>query len=202
MIESLQLGLKFDPSRLRDDLAKIADDDWIDHFNTRDYEGAWSGVALRGPANAAHPIQSLVANPGTTDWANTEFLQRCPYFSAVLAAFKCPLLSVRLLRLDPGAVIKEHTDHSLSLEDGEVRLHVPVLTDPRVRFYLNGRRVILGEGETWYLNVNLSHRVTNDSSRPRVHLVADCVVDDWLRSIVDAARRPAEENLACPTTAE
>lgn len=187
MIESLRLPLDFDPQALRVDLGRIPPDRWIPHFNTSGYEGEWSGVALRGPADATHPILSLVSHPGIKEWKNADLLEACPYFTQVLSRFECPLLSVRLLSLAPGAVIKEHTDHSLSLEDEELRLHVPIVTSPQVEFMLNGIRVHLDAGETWYLNVNLPHSVSNKGSDPRVHLVADCVVNDWLRELFASA---------------
>ncbi len=187
MIETLRLPLEFSPELLRRDLDRIDDDRWIAHFNTTNYAGDWSGVALRGPADVTHPIQELFANPGTTAWAETRLADECPYFRDVMGRFECPLLSVRLLRLGPGSAIKEHTDHCLALEDGEVRLHVPVATSPEVEFWLNGNRVELQPGETWYLNVNLPHRVENQSSEHRVHMVIDCVVDDWLRALFAAA---------------
>lgn len=64
-----------------------------------------------------------------------------------------------------------------------LRLHVPIVSDPAVAFTLNGRRLALREGETWYVNVNLPHRVENRSQRPRVHLIVDCTVNDWLRGL-------------------
>lgn len=179
--DAIRLRLRFDPDALRQDLARIADDRWIEHFVKDNYEGDWSGVALRGPAKVTHPIQQLFANPGTTEWANTDLHRACPYFAEVMSAFQCDLLSVRLLRLAPGSIIREHVDHSLSFDDGEVRIHVPVATNDRISFWLNNRVVPLGAGETWYLNVNLPHRVENASDEYRVHLVLDCVVNDWLK---------------------
>jgi hypothetical protein len=41
----------------------------------------------------------------------------------------------------------------------------------------------MAEGECWYLNVNQPHRVENRGSADRVHLVLDCVVDEWLRAL-------------------
>jgi hypothetical protein len=101
-----------------------------------------------------------------------------------MSAFQCELLSVRLLRLGPGSIIKEHVDHSLSLEDGEARLHVPVQTNTDIEFWLNNKLIPLKAGETWCLNVNLPHRVVNNSAEYRVHLVIDCEVNDWLMSQV------------------
>jgi hypothetical protein len=183
----LRLPLDFDPAALARDLDRIAPGQWTPHFNTRDYEGEWSGLALRGPAGATHPVLLLSANPGTKEWADTELLASCPYFAEVLATLRCPLLSARLLALAPGAAIKEHRDPALELADGEVRLHIPVRTNAAVEFYLDGERVRLGVGETWYLNVSRRHRVCNRGRDPRVHLVVDCVVDDWLRELVQRA---------------
>ena len=64
---------------------------------------------------------------------------------------------------------------------------MPVSTDPAVEFLLDGRRVEMGEGEAWYLNLNLPHAVVNPAPAPRVHLVIDCVVDGWLAAALAAA---------------
>jgi hypothetical protein len=45
----------------------------------------------------------------------------------------------------------------------------------------------MNEGELWYLNVNQPHHVTNRSTTDRIHLVIDCVVNDWLREVLLAA---------------
>ncbi len=185
MIESLRLPFTFDAASLREDLERIPADRWIAHFVKENYDGDWSGVALRGPADVTHPIQQLFANPGTENWANTDLLDLCPYFAEVLSHFQCPLQSVRLLRLAPGSVIKEHRDHALGYEDGEVRVHVPIQTSPAVEFWLNGKRVVLRAGETWYLNVNLPHRVENRGEEYRVHMVIDCEVDGWMRGVFE-----------------
>lgn len=40
-------------------------------------------------------------------------------------------------------------------------------------------------GELWYLNVNRYHSVTNGGSTDRIHLVIDCIVNDWLREMAE-----------------
>ena len=40
----------------------------------------------------------------------------------------------------------------------------------------------MNEGEAWYLKFNLKHSVRNNGAAERVHLVVDCVANDWLRS--------------------
>jgi hypothetical protein len=184
MLDSFRLPFTFDPRPLQADLDGLAPADWIPHFNTRYYEGAWSAAALRSVGGVTGQIYP---DPTAQDaFADTPLLARCPHIRAVLEAFACPLQSVRLLKLAAGSVIREHKDLNLSYDDGEVRLHIPVRTNPEVEFYLNGRRLALNEGESWYLNFNLPHRVANRGSTDRVHLVLDCVVNDWLRAAFPA----------------
>ena len=101
--------------------------------------------------------------------------------------FACPLQSVRFLKLAAGSRIREHRDLNLAYEDGELRLHIPVRTNAQVEFYLNNKLLTLHEGECWYLNFNLPHRVVNGGATDRIHLVLDCVVNDWLREQFAAA---------------
>lgn len=198
MQSCLKLPLGFDPEGLKSDLSNISSDEWVRHFNDRYYEGEWSGVALRAVESAG---KRLYSDPNTTEaFRDTPVLERCPSLQRVLAAFQCPLKSARLLRLGPDARIIEHRDYNLSLEDGEVRLHIPITTDPLVEFYLNAERVVMLAGECWYINANLPHKVENRSNADRVHLVIDCEVDAWLLSLVASANRPIETTVA-PTYA-
>ena len=43
----------------------------------------------------------------------------------------------------------------------------------------------MAEGEAWYLDLNRRHSVVNNGSSSRIHLVVDCVVDHWLRSVLE-----------------
>jgi hypothetical protein len=174
----LKLPIQFDPARLQAELGRFTPGDWTRHFNQSIYDGDWSGIALRSVGGKA---RQLYPDPTATgSFAGTEYLARCPYYREVLATFQCPLTSARLLRLSARSSIREHRDYRLGYEDGELRLHIPVLTHPDVAFFVAGQRVPMEAGECWYVNVNLPHRVDNHSDADRIHLVIDCVVNDWL----------------------
>ena len=98
-------------------------------------------------------------------------------------------MSVRLLNLAAGAIIQEHRDHGLAYEQGEARLHIPVHTNEHVSFYVNGELVPMAEGSCWYINANLPHRVANEGKADRIHLVVDCLVNDWLREQFEKGER-------------
>jgi mannose-6-phosphate isomerase-like protein (cupin superfamily) len=191
MIHAAKLPLQFDAEGLKADLAGIGHDEWIAHFNKPCFEGNWSGVALRAAEGAR---KGIFPNLAARVHADTEIVARCPHLREVIAAFQCPLKSVRLLRLTAGSGIREHRDDGLGFEGGEVRIHVPVVTNPRVEFFLDGRRVVMNEGECWYLDLSLPHRVENRGTTDRIHLVIDCTLNDWLRKmILEAGEAPILE---------
>jgi len=196
MLSCLKLPLTFDPQGLKADLNRITPDEWVRHFNERYYEGDWSGVALRAAEGAS---RQLYSDPGKEETiADTPVLARCPSLRRALEALRCPVTSARLLKLGAGARIIEHRDYNLSIDDGEVRLHVAITTSPLVDFYLNGERVVMNPGECWYINANLPHKVENRSETDRVHLVIDCRVNDWLRSLAASASETVTSPSASP----
>ena len=185
--DRLRLPFTFDRDLLAADLQRLQESQWISHFVTQNYQGDWSVIPLRGPAGARHPVQMIYSDPAATAFEDTPVLAACPYFRAVLATFACPLQAVRLMRLTPGSVIKEHSDHDLCYEQGSVRIHIPIITNDGVVFELNRRRVMLEAGSCWYLRLSDPHSVTNLGETDRVHLVIDASVNGWIGSIFAAA---------------
>lgn len=185
--DRLRLPLEFEPARLDADMANFARAEWIAHFVTRNYDGDWSAIPLRGPAGASHPVQMIYSDPSRSDYQDTPMLDGSPYFRQVLAAFACPLQAVRLMRLAPGSAIKEHRDHDLAFEQGTVRIHVPVTTNDGVDFRLNGSRCVMPAGSAWYLRLSDPHSVANRGAAGRVHLVIDAVVNDWITALFERA---------------
>jgi mannose-6-phosphate isomerase-like protein (cupin superfamily) len=176
-----RLPLRFDPVPLQRDLEGIRRHEWRPHFNVHVHDGGWSGVALR--AVAGDPARLFPDPEAGAAYADTPLLARCPNVRSLLASLRCPYTSVRLLRLRAGSRIREHRDDDLSLESGEIRLHVPVRAHPDVHFLVAGERVEMQEGECWYVDLSLPHRVENRSPSDRIHLVVDCTVDAWLASL-------------------
>jgi hypothetical protein len=181
MIKYLQLPVQFDAARMREEVQHIAADLWKQHYNKKDYEGSWSVIPLRslfGSMDASFSVQQSASTH--IKYQDTVLMPHCPYIQEVLAYFKCEKLSVRLMNLSVGAVIKEHKDHELNLESGEARFHIPVQTNEQVSFFVEDEMIPLKEGECWYLNLSLRHRVSNKGETDRIHLVVDCAVNDWV----------------------
>ena len=174
----LKLPLKFDVERLQNDLKKVLGVEWIDHFNIECYEGKWNSIPLYSSGGDKINIIALTTT-NNKPVKETEFMQDCDYFREVLAHFNCPLISVRLLNLGPGAYIKPHKDYNLGYEDGCFRLHIPIVTNPKVKFILDDILLTMHQGECWYTNVNYTHSVSNEGDTDRIHLVIDGERNDW-----------------------
>jgi ribosomal protein S18 acetylase RimI-like enzyme len=179
---TVRLPLSYNAAALQADAAQFLNEEFIPHFNRAYYEGDWSVVPLR--SIGGRPDQIYPDPTATRAYADTPLLDRCPAVREVLGTLQCEFQAVRFLRLKSGSVIKEHRDFQLELEDGEVRLHVPVFTNPDVEFILNGNRVLMNPGELWYCNFNLPHSVANRGATDRIHLVMDCFMNDWLRNLI------------------
>ena len=182
--DRVRLPMQFDLDALAADVSALDESAWEPHFNTQQYQGDWSGAALR--VTVGSPL-ALYPDPTRDEYADTPLLAACPGIRTALAQFACPLQTVRLLRLGPGAVITGHRDHMLAHVHGEVRLHLPIVTGPEVTFWLDEVAVPMQAGECWYLDLTRVHRVSNDGDATRVHLVVDCKVDDWLDALVEGA---------------
>lgn len=180
-----KLPIAFDAERMRQEVNQFGVEHWHRHFNTQIYTGEWRGLALRAVPGATTALYA--ESHGNVDYSDTEHLQRASYLNEVVGSFACKLNSVRLLSLAPGAVIKHHRDYGLGPEDGEVRIHVPIQTHEQVHFYLEEKRIPMGEGETWFLNFNRFHRVDNFSPITRIHLVLDCMINPWLAALIKNA---------------
>lgn len=174
---SFLLPFEFDPARLVADLEKCRSFDFLENYIPANYQGKDYILPLRSiegrlNAPAALPDQAHL-------YADTEALKQCTYFKGVIDTFQCKKEAVRLMRLPAGKVINTHIDYDCGYEDGVFRVHVPVLTNKEVYFILNDKRLVMNAGQAWYTNVNLPHSVANKGTTDRVHLVIDCIRNQW-----------------------
>lgn len=90
-------------------------------------------------------------------------------------------------RLAPGAVIKPHSDAHASFHAGH-RIHVPITTNDRVRFTLQGCPYQLASGRAYEINNQLHHSVMNKGREPRIHFIFDYVPPSQLSHLqIEAA---------------
>lgn len=157
-----RLPLRFDVERLRAEVAALPQHAWAKHPNE-----------IRGNTS----LRLISVEGGENDDVNgamrmTPHLIASPYMRQILAGFGVVWSRSRLLRLAPGANVPEHADinhHWFT----RVRLHIPIITRPEVRFYCGDQSVHMAAGEAWIFDNWRPHRVENPTEHERIHLVAD-----------------------------
>ncbi|WBX75049.1 aspartyl/asparaginyl beta-hydroxylase domain-containing protein [Tenacibaculum ovolyticum] len=173
----LKLPFQFNTKKLISDLSLILDKNWVSHFNTDGYNGDWKAISLYAHNGEESNIFALPT--ATSIISETSILKKCHYFKEVINSFKCAILTARILRLNVGAEIKPHRDYELGYEDGNFRLHIPIITNSGVQFILDNNELTMLPGECWYTNVNYVHSVKNIGKEDRIHLVIDLIRNEW-----------------------
>lgn len=177
LVRSIRFPFIFNKEKLVFDTNKIIQIKWIDHYNSNDYSGRWTSIALMSKGGKSNNINAFSSS--TEEFLPTDVLDSCDYFKEILHGFLFEKTAVRLLNLGSGAEIKPHIDHCLGYEDGMFRLHIPIITNPDVEFILDNQRLIMNEGECWYFNANFLHSVKNGGNEDRIHLVIDGIRNEW-----------------------
>lgn len=174
----IQLPLLFDAEHLADEVAGIGESAWMPHPQ---------GFA----GNSMLPLVAVGGEPANESFAGvmqpTPHLQRCPYLQNVLAALGVTVGRTRLMRLSGQAEVKRHADQGYYWAD-RVRVHVPIVTQPTVRFECGGETINMAAGECWIFDTWRQHRVLNDAERARIHLVCDTVGGEPFWDMVGGGR--------------
>lgn len=170
----LRLPFLFDESKLLNDLKICQQLFWETHFNQRDFTGEWTSIALRSASGEVNDIRAHYSN-----YKDTILLDQCSYFRKIMDQFECDKESVRLLALSPGSHVKTHRDLQQGYEYGFARIHIPITTNPHVSFCVDGHELSLKTGECWYANFHLPHSIENRGDSTRIHLILDCLRNDW-----------------------
>ena len=175
----IQLPIRYDAELLAREIASLGENAWMAH------PAGYAG-------NDFIPLISVDGDPlheGIQGaMAPTPFLSlERPYLWAVLASLGATLGRTRLMRLSGMAEVSQHIDVNYYWRD-RMRVHVPIVTQPTVRFECGDAAVHMAAGECWVFDTWSMHRVINDATRARVHLVVDTVGGDGLLSLISRGR--------------
>jgi hypothetical protein len=82
------------------------------------------------------------------------------------------VLRVVLARLPPACQIESHVDKHASFSVAH-RIHVPLVTNPKVEFIVGPERIVTQPHHAFELNNHLFHSVANRGDTARIHLIFD-----------------------------
>lgn len=176
----IQLPIRFDAERLTGEVRALGSDAWRPH-------------PQKYPGNFSLPLISVHGDPESDSIAGpmrpTENLERCRYLQQVLVRLGAVWGRTRLMKLSGGAEVTPHADINYYWRD-RVRVHVPIITNPAVRFICGEAEVNMAQGECWIFDTWRPHRVINPVAYERVHLVADTVGGERFWDLAALGRAP------------
>lgn len=177
--------------------------EWAQHYSSYNARGSWTALALRGfggdPRMVEKPAEMSkrwkADHPGLLGLgcSDTPLRGILPEAEPLIDAIPGPKERVRLMRLDPGGELTRHADivdpDAGPREGQELRLHIPIATDPSARFQSwgpSGRcdEEHMGAGQVWYLDTRKPHACQNPSAVERIHLVVDTWVTPELLALL------------------
>ena len=172
----LRLNRMFCAETLAAEVAALPASAWIPHPGN--YRGN-DAVPLVTPGGR-------ISNEFVGPMLPTEHLRASPYIMEVMAALGAVWGRSRLMGLAPGAEVPSHVDLRYYWRT-HFRVHIPVITNPEVRFHCGGESVHMDPGEVWLFDSFRMHRVHNGGTEKRVHLVLDTVGGEGLWDLVEEA---------------
>lgn len=176
----IQLPIRFDADRMAAEVHTLGHEPWRLH-------------PQKFPGNFSLPLISVRGDPESDSIAGpmrpTRSLLQCPYIQQVLGRLGAVWGRTRLMKLAAGAEVTLHADINYYWRD-RVRVHVPIMTNPAVRFYCGEAEVNMARGECWIFDTWRPHRVINPVEDTRIHLVADTVGSELFWDLAARGRAP------------
>ena len=161
----LQLPVSFDAGVLAREIEALGPEVWRPHPQGFPGNDALTLISVDGD-----PASDAVHGP----MRPTPHLLACPYLMQVMHSLGAVWGRSRLMRLAGQAEVTPHVDINYYWRE-HMRVHVPIVTQPTVRFVCDGHELNMAEGECWTFDTWRRHNVHNDDHRQRIHLVADTV---------------------------
>nr|WP_298149616.1 sulfotransferase [uncultured Pseudoxanthomonas sp.] len=178
----IQLPVTFDAAALLAEVSAIE-------------ESAWRGRTARDDGNSALTLITTEGDPASDALSGrmrpTPWLDRCPYLGQVLEAVGATWGRARLMRLNGQAEVKAHVDINYYWRE-RMRVHIPIVTTPGVRFQCGDAEINMAAGECWIFDTWRRHRVLNEGSAQRIHLVADTVGGERFWDLLSEGRAPGQ----------
>tara|TARA_R110000787_G_scaffold192886_12_gene304434 strand:+ start:468 stop:1076 length:609 start_codon:yes stop_codon:yes gene_type:complete len=182
--DSIKLPFTFDVDKMREEIAALDLNNFI-YYNV---------MPLRSPAHIVDTSRQIpppaddYADGSWTEWLNTIQLDASPYIKSIVEKFQehTTVTLVRMLRLEAGNDVSEHTDPTLGLQiqKSVIRLTIPVIKEEKSLFYLNDKIVPMKPGECWYMRLTDPHRVENNSDNDRINISIDMIPNEWVFNLI------------------
>ena len=168
-MKSLKLPFTFNVDRMVSEISQVPH---------ADYREANSTICTPKKVWVLDLIEPIDSKENRT-FQEKEWLKKLPYLREIYDTFECPRELLRVHRLASKGKLRRHRDMGINYENNRLRIHVPVITNPQATFQVEDEVIHMGAGECWYVDVDLFHQVANQGPEDRVHIIVDCLRNEW-----------------------
>ena len=145
---------------------------FIKHFGNY-HDGGWESLGLitsGGDPNEDREIEGK-------KFEKTIFLKKkLRKLNSYLDSIPFKKKRVRIMRLKSGRKIFTHFDRTETYDLGNMRIHIPIITNPKVIVKILNKKYQWKKGQVYYADFSFPHSVENNGDSDRYHLVIDCEI--------------------------
>ena len=168
-------------------LKTVSDDEWNRDTAVRNSKEKVGGNTNLDTRALLLKYKSTAATgPGFVDYEknDVEILNKLqPILKQIVSDIKkfyryenLKLTAILFSELKKGGIIPEHSDAGKMLTTHH-RIHIPLVSDPAVKFTLDHKDYYLEPGHGYEINNQLTHEVRNESNIDRIHMIID--LKEW-----------------------
>lgn len=180
-------NIKYDVDMLSNELDVIRNIAW------KNKSLDWHSITLKGYLGLEQPHlkETELGRGAENKYKYLDIINNCSYIKQLLEELGTDIYLVRLLKLDPGGLVKYHNDGVVfNNYKNIIRCHIPIKTNDNALFKIGcpiqapapGFNIWKADdlvvkklecGFLYYTNVNTLHSVVNNGKTERIHLVID-----------------------------
>jgi hypothetical protein len=159
-----------DVSKIENEINKLTQQQWIEWDLRQNRYKVHSATESYPLTFSEYGEEPKTYNVGSPLWNATQHL-----ISKLETFYNRKVGAAVYVKLKPNTNIIPHTDGGWFVNTN--RVHVPIITDKRILFSLEGKKFHLERGVIYELNNLVEHGVENPTDVGRVHLMVDILPD-------------------------
>lgn len=182
---SLKLAFKIDLKKMPE-VCYSEVNEIIKKFNFKQqfsnyHDGSWKAIGLITSGGNFFEDKEI----DSMDFKKTELLLLMPHLNKYLDSLCFEKKRVRIMNLEKGGRIHTHCDSSETYDKNQLRIHIPLVTNNKVKVQILNQSYYWGVGESWYADFSFPHSLENMGESDRYHLVIDCVGNNYIDELID-----------------
>lgn len=187
----------FDSTALRDAILAQGDEAWNeDNYRQEQFEvhHATQSIVMLFVDLERWPELIVSQEPGWPRLAQTAL----PLMNRIVERHYPPggtVIRAMAAKLRAGGVIMPHVDKHPSFHVGH-RIHIPITTNARVRFMIDGRPYRFEVGQVYEINNQKTHSVMNKGAEDRITFIFDYVPPERIANGAAAPSARRQDSLA------